>query len=70
MMDIAESVGFDNSLYFSRVFHKQMGMPPTEYAPEKMCRLSFQQNTHKRAVQTELARFCNCSHTIKLMFSA
>ena len=32
MMDIAESVGFDNSLYFSRVFHKQMGMPPTEYA--------------------------------------
>ena len=32
MIDIAESVGFDNSLYFSRVFHKQMGMPPTEYA--------------------------------------
>ena len=32
MIDIAESVGFENSLYFSKVFHKQMGMPPTEYA--------------------------------------
>lgn len=34
MADIAESVGFDNSLYFSRVFHKQMGVPPTEYAKQ------------------------------------
>lgn len=33
--DIAESVGFDNSLYFSKAFHKQMGMPPTEYAKKK-----------------------------------
>lgn len=33
--DIAESVGFDNSLYFSKAFHKETGMPPTEYAREK-----------------------------------
>lgn len=33
--DIAESVGFDNSLYFSRAFHKETGMPPTEYAKKK-----------------------------------
>lgn len=30
--DIAESVGFDNSLYFSKIFHKQMGVAPSEYA--------------------------------------
>lgn len=28
---IANSVGFDNSLYFSKTFHKTKGMPPTEY---------------------------------------
>ena len=32
---IAESVGFDNSLYFSKAFHKQIGMSPSEYAKEK-----------------------------------
>ncbi|MDO4454446.1 MAG: AraC family transcriptional regulator [Eubacteriales bacterium] len=28
---IANSVGFDNSLYFSKAFHKVKGMSPTEY---------------------------------------
>jgi AraC-like DNA-binding protein len=28
---IANSVGFDNSLYFSKTFHKKKGMPPKEY---------------------------------------
>lgn len=28
---IANSVGFDNSLYFSKAFHKAKGMSPTEY---------------------------------------
>lgn len=32
MSEIAESVGFNNSLYFSKAFHKQLEMPPTEYA--------------------------------------
>ena len=35
MTDIAESVGFDNSLYFSKAFHKEIGMPPSEYAKTK-----------------------------------
>lgn len=29
--EIAEQVGYDNSLYFSRLFHKQTGMSPKEY---------------------------------------
>lgn len=28
---IANSVGFENNLYFSKVFHKIKGVPPTEY---------------------------------------
>ncbi len=28
---IANSIGFDNSLYFSKTFHKAKGMPPKEY---------------------------------------
>lgn len=28
---IANSIGFDNSLYFSKAFHKAKGMSPTEY---------------------------------------
>lgn len=35
MTDIADAVGFDNSLYFSKAFHKQIGVPPTEYARQK-----------------------------------
>lgn len=35
MTDIAEAVGFDNGLYFSKAFHRQMGLPPTEYAKQK-----------------------------------
>lgn len=35
MSGIAEAVGFDNGLYFSKCFHNQMGMPPTEYAKVK-----------------------------------
>lgn len=29
--EISSIVGFDNALYFSRVFHKQTGMSPSEY---------------------------------------
>lgn len=29
--EIASAVGYDNSLYFSRLFHKQVGMSPKEY---------------------------------------
>lgn len=29
--EVAEQVGYDNSLYFSRLFHKQTGMSPKEY---------------------------------------
>ena len=28
---IAESVGYENALYFSRLFHKQTGISPKEY---------------------------------------
>jgi AraC-like DNA-binding protein len=28
---IANSIGFDNSLYFSKTFHKKKGMSPKEY---------------------------------------
>ncbi len=28
---IANSLGFDNSLYFSKTFHRQKGMSPKEY---------------------------------------
>ena len=29
--EIAAIVGYDNPLYFSRLFKKQLGMSPTEY---------------------------------------
>lgn len=29
--EVASAVGYDNSLYFSRLFHKQVGMSPKEY---------------------------------------
>ena len=29
--EVAESVGYQNALYFSRLFHKQMGISPREY---------------------------------------
>jgi len=29
--EIASQVGYENSLYFSRLFHKQTGMAPKEY---------------------------------------
>jgi transcriptional regulator GlxA family with amidase domain len=32
---IANSIGFDNSLYFSKTFHKRKGMPPKEYRMQK-----------------------------------
>lgn len=28
---IAENVGYENALYFSRIFHKQTGISPKEY---------------------------------------
>lgn len=33
---IANSVGFDNSLYFSKAFHKVKGMSPSEYQKKKL----------------------------------
>jgi AraC family transcriptional regulator of arabinose operon len=29
--EIAELVGYDNPLYFSRLFHKQTGMSPSDF---------------------------------------
>ena len=29
--EIAEAVGYDNPLYFSRLFHKHIGVSPTAY---------------------------------------
>jgi len=29
--EIAEAVGYDNPLYFSRLFHKHIGVSPTVY---------------------------------------
>jgi YesN/AraC family two-component response regulator len=31
MTQIATAIGYDNSMYFSRVFKKHTGMTPTEY---------------------------------------
>ena len=31
MTRIAAEVGYDNSLYFSRIFKKHIGMSPSEY---------------------------------------
>ena len=28
---VANSVGFENNLYFSKVFHKRMGLSPSQY---------------------------------------
>ena len=33
--EIAEAVGYDNPLYFSRLFHKHMGMSPSEYRKKR-----------------------------------
>lgn len=32
--EIAFSIGFDNPLYFSRIFHKRVGMTPTQFSKE------------------------------------
>ena len=32
---IANSIGFDNGLYFSKAFHKKIGMSPKEYRNKK-----------------------------------
>jgi len=34
--EIAEAVGYDNSLYFSRLFHKHIGVSPSEYRKSRM----------------------------------
>ena len=33
--EIAEAVGYDNSLYFSRLFHKHIGVSPSEYRKKR-----------------------------------
>jgi YesN/AraC family two-component response regulator len=34
LKDIAASVGYEDASYFSRVFHKIVGVSPTRYAQE------------------------------------
>ena len=34
--EIAAIVGYDNPLYFSRVFHKEMGVSPMQYRKDKL----------------------------------
>ena len=34
---VARSVGYNDSLYFSRIFHKTKGMSPTEYRADALC---------------------------------
>lgn len=36
--EIAETVGYDNPLYFSRLFHKHVGISPTQYRKEALSR--------------------------------
>lgn len=40
---IANSLGFDNSLYFSKTFHKQKKLSPTEYRKQTL-------NTHNKSL--------------------
>jgi AraC-like DNA-binding protein len=35
IMEIAEAVGFDDSLYFSRLFSKRFGFSPSDYRKSK-----------------------------------
>lgn len=35
--EIANAVGYDNALYFSRLFHKYTGMSPSEYKKSSEC---------------------------------
>lgn len=34
---VARSVGYNDSLYFSRIFHKTKGVSPTEYRADALC---------------------------------
>ena len=34
--EVAEVVGYENPLYFSRVFKKEVGMSPTEYRKNQL----------------------------------
>ncbi len=34
--EVAFSAGFDNPLYFSRIFHKRTGMTPTQFSKENL----------------------------------
>lgn len=38
--EIASIVGYDNPLYFSRLFHKQVGLSPREYRKQKEMEMS------------------------------
>lgn len=42
---IARSVGYDNSLYFSKAFHKIKGLSPTAYAKKKSARSAIDSTT-------------------------
>ena len=36
MAEVAASVGYSDQLYFSRVFKKVIGLPPTQYKQQKL----------------------------------
>lgn len=38
--EVAEVVGYENPLYFSRVFKKEVGMSPTEYRKNQLSQVN------------------------------
>ena len=52
--EIASSVGFDDQLYFSRVFKKTKGVPPSHYIRELSINDVSQQNPEIKGEQNEI----------------
>ncbi len=44
--DISRSVGYEDVLYFSKLFHKKKGLSPSQYRTEKRIEYQIQSGTH------------------------